>query len=162
MSSSVAAADAAAGRADADPRAGAGRTDAGRADAGRAEAAPLLTASGLSVSYGRLHARELVALAGENGAGKTTLVRCIAGDVVPASGEVFLAGRRVPAGQAAATKQGIAVVWQDLALCDNLDVAANIMLGRERPRILMSDTKFHTAAAALLDSLRIPLIDTTR
>ena len=76
---------------------------------------------------------ELVALAGENGAGKTTLVRCIAGDVTPASGEVFLAGRRVPADQAVATKYGIAVVWQDLALCDNLDVAANIMLGRERP-----------------------------
>ena len=128
--------------------------------------------SGLSVSYGRLRALvdvnlslkagELVALAGENGAGKTTLVRCIAGDVVPASGEVFLTGRRVPAEQAAATKQGIAVVWQDLALCDNLDVAANIMLGRERPRMLMSETRFHTAAASLLDSLRIPLTDTTR
>src|SRR5580700_8455157 len=156
MSGSMAAADAA----------------GGRTDAGRADAAPLLTASGLSVSYGRLHALvdvnlslqagELVALAGENGAGKTTLVRCIAGDVVPASGEVFLAGRRVPAGQAAATKQGIAVVWQDLALCDNLDVAANIMLGRERPRLLMSDTRFHTEAATLLASLRIPLSDTTR
>ena len=105
---------------------------------------------------------ELVALAGENGAGKTTLVRCIAGDVVPASGEVFFAGRRMPPDQAAAIKQGIAVVWQDLALCDNLDVAANIMLGRERPRLLMSETRFHTAAAELLASLRIPLSDTTR
>ncbi len=148
------------------------RTEAVRADASRAEAGPLLTVSGLSVSYGPLRALEdvtlsvrtgeLVALAGENGAGKTTLVRCIAGDVVPASGEVFFAGRRVPADQAVATKQGIAVVWQDLALCDNLDVAANIMLGRERPRMLMSDTKFHTAAASLLASLRIPLSDTTR
>ena len=135
-------------------------------------AAPLLTVSGLSVSYGRLRALtdvnlsvrtgELVALAGENGAGKTTLVRCIAGDVIPASGEVFFAGRRVPADQAAAVKLGIAVVWQDLALCDNLDVAANIMLGRERPRLLMSDTRFHMAAASLLGSLRIPLHDTTR
>ena len=149
--------------------------EARRPDAGRgagAAAAPLLTVSGLSVSYGRLRALEdvdlsvrtgeLVALAGENGAGKTTLVRCIAGDVVPASGEVFLAGRRVPADQAVATKYGIAVVWQDLALCDNLDVAANIMLGRERPRLLMSDTRFHMAAASLLASLRIPLSDTTR
>jgi signal transduction histidine kinase/ABC-type multidrug transport system ATPase subunit len=148
------------------------RTEAARADASRAEAGPLLTVSGLSVSYGPLRALEdvtlsvrtgeLVALAGENGAGKTTLVRCIAGDVVPASGEVFFAGRRVPAAQAAAVKQGIAVVWQDLALCDNLDVAANIMLGRERPRLLMSDTRFHMAAASLLTSLRIPLTDTTR
>jgi len=158
------------------PRRDPGRADAGRADAGRAgpgaAAAPLLTVSGLSVSYGRLRALddvnlsvrtgELVALAGENGAGKTTLVRCIAGEVVPAGGEVFFAGRRMPPDQAAAIKQGIAVVWQDLALCDNLDVAANIMLGRERHRLLMSDTRFHMAAAELLASLRIPLSDTTR
>ncbi len=164
MTGSVAAAGAPARRPEA------ARTDAGRAAA--MPATPLLTVSGLSVSYGRLRALEdvnlsvrtgeLVALAGENGAGKTTLVRCIAGDVVPASGEVFLAGRRVPADQAVATKYGIAVVWQDLALCDNLDVAANIMLGRERPRLLMSDTRFHMAAASLLASLRIPLSDTTR
>ena len=143
-----------------------------RAEVSPGSAAPLLTVSGLSVSYGPLRALdgvslsvqtgELVALAGENGAGKTTLVRCIAGDVVPASGEVFFAGRRMPADQAAAVKLGIAVVWQDLALCDNLDVAGNIMLGRERPRLLMSDTRFHAAAASLLASLRIPLHDTTR
>ncbi len=157
-----------AGRVDAPPRAEAGpRVDVGRADAG-----PLLTVSGLSVSYGQLRALdhvnlsvrtgELVALAGENGAGKTTLVRCIAGDVVPASGEVFFAGRRMPADPAAAVKQGIAVVWQDLALCDNLNIAANIMLGRERPRLLMSETRFHSEVASLLASLRIPISDTTR
>jgi signal transduction histidine kinase/ABC-type multidrug transport system ATPase subunit len=159
----------------ADSRAKMRRTALARGDASRAEGAaagPLLTVSGLSVSYGRIRALEdvdlsvrtgeLVALAGENGAGKTTLVRCIAGDVVPASGEIFLAGRRVPADQGAATRYGIAVVWQDLALCDNLDIAANIMLGRERPRLLMSDTRFHMAAASLLASLRIPLHDTTR
>src|SRR5690349_3043627 len=93
------------------------RSDAAAAVPGAASA-PLLTVSGLSVSYGPLRALvnvnlsvqtgELVALAGENGAGKTTLVRCIAGDIVPASGEVFLAGRRVPADQAAAVKLGIA------------------------------------------------------
>ena len=54
------------------------------------------------------------------------------------------------------------MVWQDLALCDNLDVAANIMLGRERPRLLMSETRFHASAASLLASLRIPINDTTR
>jgi signal transduction histidine kinase/ABC-type cobalamin/Fe3+-siderophores transport system ATPase subunit len=154
----------------ADPRAEVGRPEAARAAA--TAPGPLLTVSGLSVSYGRLRALEevtlsvqtgeLVALAGENGAGKTTLVRCIAGDVVPAAGEVFLAGRRVPADQAAATRHGIAVVWQDLSLCDNLDVAANVMLGREKPRLLMSDTRFHMAAASLLASLGIPLSDTTR
>jgi signal transduction histidine kinase/ABC-type multidrug transport system ATPase subunit len=157
--------------AEADPGGEPARSDARRGGPG-ATAAPLLSVSGLSVSYGRLRALanvnlsvqtgELVALAGENGAGKTTLVRCIAGDVVPASGEVFLAGRRVPPDQAAAVKLGIAVVWQDLALCDNLDVAANIMLGRERRRLLMSETRFHMAAASLLASLRIPLTETTR
>ena len=133
--------------------------------------APLLNVSGLSISYGRVRALdnvnlsvasgELVALAGENGAGKTTLVRCIAGDVVPASGEVFLAGRRVPSDPAGAAKHGVAVVWQDLALCNNLDVASNIMLGQETSRLLRSDTRFHGAAASLLHSLRIPLHDTT-
>ncbi len=163
-----------AGQADAPPRAEAVlRAEAGpRRDAGHADAGPLLTVSGLSVSFGGLRALEdvnlsvqtgeFVALAGENGAGKTTLVRCIAGEVVPASGEVFFAGRRMPADQAAAVKQGIAVVWQDLALCDNLDVAANIMLGQERRRLLLSETRFHMAAAELLASLRIPLSDTTR
>ncbi len=135
-------------------------------------AAPLLTVSGLSLSYGRVRALdeinltvrsgEMVALAGENGAGKTTLVRCIAGDVVPASGEIHLAGRRIPSDPGGAGKLGVAVVWQDLALCDNLDVAANIMLGQERPRLLLSDSRFHSAAASMLDELRIPLKDTTR
>ena len=79
-------------------------------------AAPLLTVSGLSLSYGRLRALsdinltvrsgELVALAGENGAGKTTLVRCIAGDVVPASGEIYLGGKRVPPDPGGAARQG--------------------------------------------------------
>ncbi|MDQ2811971.1 MAG: ATP-binding cassette domain-containing protein [Actinomycetota bacterium] len=145
--------------------------DAG-ATPGQAGQAPLLSVSGLSVSYGPVRALddisldvrsgELVALAGENGAGKTSLVRCIAGDVVPATGEIFLAGKRVPSDPAGAGKHGVAVVWQDLALCDNLDIAANIMLGKESRRLLMSDTRFHAAAASLLDSLRIPLRDTTR
>ncbi len=151
--------------------------DAGRAavpvgvEGAGAGAAPLLTVSGLSVSYGRLRALEdvslsvrsgeLVALAGENGAGKTSLVRCIAGAAVPASGEIYLGGRRIPADPGGAAKQGIAVVWQDLALCDNLDIASNILLGKESRRLLLSDTRFHAAAASLLAELRIPLKDTT-
>jgi signal transduction histidine kinase/ABC-type multidrug transport system ATPase subunit len=133
---------------------------------------PLLTVSNVSARFGPVNALEkidltvnsgeLVALAGENGAGKTTLVRCIAGDVAPASGEIHLAGRRVHADPAAAAKQGIAVVWQDLALCDNLDVAANIMLGQETRRLLWSETRLHQVAATLLTDLKIPLKDTTR
>jgi signal transduction histidine kinase/ABC-type multidrug transport system ATPase subunit len=133
---------------------------------------PLLSIHGLTVRFGPVQALDgvdlaiqpgqIVALAGENGAGKTTLVRCVAGDVSPASGEIYFAGRRVRPDPVAAARQPIAVVWQDLALCDNLDVAANVMLGRERPRLLLSDTKFHAAASELLRELGIPLTDTTR
>jgi ABC-type sugar transport system ATPase subunit len=135
-------------------------------------ALPLLTVSGVGVSFGPVRALdgvnlsvqpgELIALAGENGAGKTTLVRCIAGDIAPASGEIFLAGRKVPADPAAAARQGIGVVWQDLALCDNLDVAANILLGQEPRRLMLSQSRFHAEAASVLKNLRIPLMDTTQ
>ncbi|HYZ55523.1 MAG TPA: ATP-binding cassette domain-containing protein [Streptosporangiaceae bacterium] len=138
-------------------------------DAGQA---PLLSVSGVGVSFGSLRALdgvsltvrpgELVALAGENGAGKTTLVRCIAGDIAPSRGEVYLSGRRLTADPAAVARQGVAVVWQDLALCENLDIAANVLLGREKRGLLFSDSRFHAAAAALLSSLGIPMPDTTR
>ena len=157
-------------RAEREPHLGVARVGPGAIAAGSEP--PLLRVSGLRVSFGQVRALdgvdlsvrtgELVALAGENGAGKTTLVRCIAGDIVPAAGEVFLAGRRVPADPGGAAKHGIAVVWQDLALCDNLDIAANIMLGRESARLMLSETRFHRSAAALLASLQIPLTDTTR
>ncbi|HLH57798.1 MAG TPA: ATP-binding cassette domain-containing protein [Streptosporangiaceae bacterium] len=139
-----------------------------------AEAArtPLLSVSGVSVRFGAVRALdgvsltvrpgELVALAGENGAGKTTLVRCIAGDIAPNDGEIALAGRRVSADPVAMARQGVAVVWQDLALCDNLDIAANVLLGRERRGLLFSDSRFHGTAGKLLASLGIPLLDTTR
>jgi signal transduction histidine kinase/ABC-type multidrug transport system ATPase subunit len=133
---------------------------------------PLLSVSGLAARFGPLtaldgvdlqvRAGELVALAGENGAGKTTLVRCIAGDIVPASGSIRLDGSQLTPGQLGATRHGISVVWQDLALCDNLDVAANLLLGREGRRQLMSDTRHHADAAGLLQQLGIPLRDTTR
>src|ERR1700690_1207125 len=123
-------------------------------------APPLLSVSDLGVSYGavraldgvtlRVRSGELVALAGENGAGKTTLVRCIAGDIPPTQGQVTVAGKPLPADPSAAARAGIAVVWQDLALWDNLDVAANILLGQESPRLLWSESRFHAAAAALL------------
>jgi signal transduction histidine kinase/ABC-type multidrug transport system ATPase subunit len=133
---------------------------------------PLLSVSGLSVRFGTVQALdgvnltvrpgELIALAGENGAGKTTLVRCIAGDITPSQGEIYVSGRQVTPDPAAAARQGVAVVWQDLALCENLDVAANVLLGRESHRIMFSDSRFHRTAGALLDNLGIPIRDTTR
>jgi len=134
--------------------------------------APLLSVLDLAVSYGPVRALdgvsltvgegEIVALAGENGAGKTTLVRCIGGDIEPSAGIVRLAGKVMPADPAALARHGIGVVWQDLALCDNLDIAANLMLGREHRRQLRSDVRMHTDARELLARLGVPLRDTTR
>ncbi len=131
-----------------------------------------LAVSGLRVRFGPLtaldgvdltvRAGELVALAGENGAGKSTLIRCIAGDITPTSGVIALDGRPVPADPQRAKRQGISVVWQDLALCDNLDIASNVMLGRERRRQLMSGLQMRSDAAAILEQLGVPLHDPER
>jgi signal transduction histidine kinase/ABC-type multidrug transport system ATPase subunit len=135
-----------------------------------ASAEPFLQARGLSVRYGQVvaldgvdldvHAGEILALAGENGAGKSSLVRCIAGDRSPDSGTVTLHGRRLKPDPRDASRQGLAVVWQDLALCDNLDIASNVLLGREARRLMFSETRFHARAAALLDDLGIALPST--
>ena len=106
------------------------------------EAAALLELCGVSKNFGGIQAltdvdfrvgqREVVAIVGDNGAGKSTLVKVIAGIHAPDGGEIRFASRRVSIrrpGDAAAL--GIATVYQDLALCDNLDVVANLYLGRE-------------------------------
>jgi D-xylose transport system ATP-binding protein len=75
---------------------------------------------------------EVLALVGDNGAGKSTLVKSISGIHAIDSGEFIFEGRPVSIGSpAAATELGIATVYQDLALCDNLDVVANLFLGQE-------------------------------
>jgi D-xylose transport system ATP-binding protein len=79
-----------------------------------------------------VHAGEVVGLVGDNGAGKSTLVKIIAGIYSPDEGEFSFAGEPVSInGPNAATALGIATVYQDLALCDNLDVVSNLFLGRE-------------------------------
>lgn len=94
---------------------------------------------------------ELVALVGENGAGKSSVVRCIAGDVAPELGEVVVDGVRVRSASDAASS-GVSVVWQDTTLCDNLDVAANLFLGRENGRWLVSHGKANVATRQVLAS----------
>jgi D-xylose transport system ATP-binding protein len=75
---------------------------------------------------------EVMALVGDNGAGKSTLVKCIAGSHSPDSGQILFEGSEVHInGPKGASRLGIEVVYQDLALCDNLDVVQNIYLGRE-------------------------------
>src|SRR3954469_1395837 len=75
---------------------------------------------------------EVMALVGDNGAGKTTLIKCVAGIHSIDGGEILFDGRRVTIhGPKDAARLGIEVVYQDLALCDNLDVVQNMYLGRE-------------------------------
>src|SRR5260370_35100929 len=105
---------------------------------------------------------EVVALAGENGAGKSTLLRALAGDIKPTSGEITFRGRALPADPRAVAQRGVGVVWQELSLCDNLDIASNLLLGRERRRQLFSNVKMHSDASALIAELGVPLPDTTR
>ena len=102
----------------------------------------VLTLSGVSKHFGaiqalqdvslNLHAGEVVGLMGDNGAGKSTLVRIIAGNFPPSHGQIAIGGQRVSfSGPADARAAGIEIVYQDLALCDNLTAAANVYLGRE-------------------------------
>ena len=141
-------------------------------DTPAATRAPLVGMRELTVAYESalvldrvdvaLQAGELVVLTGEPGSGKTTLVRCVAGDLTPSSGQILLDGQPVPSGPAAAGRLGIGVVWQDLELCDNLDVAGNLLLGQETPRLMLSRSRQYARAAQLLAELDVPIQDTTQ
>lgn len=113
-----------------------------RQDQTRADGPPLLDVRRVTKRFGavealievdlRLHAHEVVALVGDNGAGKSTLAKIVSGVLQPDGGVVELAGDPVTIpNPAAAHALGISTVFQDLALCENLSVAANIFLGRE-------------------------------
>ena len=82
-----------------------------------------------------LHEGEVVGLMGDNGAGKSTLVKIVAGNYPASSGTLTMGGRRVAFHKPTdAREQGIEIVYQDLALCDNLTAAENVFLGRELVR----------------------------
>jgi len=82
-----------------------------------------------------VYAGEVVGLVGDNGAGKSTLVKTMSGAYIPDSGEILIDGSPVTISSPQdATRLGIETVYQDLALCDNLDVVANLWLGREAYR----------------------------
>jgi D-xylose transport system ATP-binding protein len=104
--------------------------------------APLLELEGVSKRFGpvqaldrvdfAVHAGEVVALVGDNGAGKSTMVKTIAGIHSADTGKIKFDGQEVSISKPQdATDLGIATVYQDLALCDNLDVVSNLFLGRE-------------------------------
>lgn len=105
-------------------------------------AEPILSLRGIHKSFGGvkaltdvsldLHPGEIVALVGDNGAGKSTLVKTMSGVIKPDRGRYFFEGREVAqAGPAAVSGMGVQTVYQDLALCNNLDAVQNLFLGRE-------------------------------
>ena len=108
-----------------------------------------------------VHAGEVVALVGDNGAGKSTLVKVLAGVHQPSTGTITFGGQQVTLPDpGAALDLGIATVFQDLALCENLDVVANIYLGRELNPLRLDEVAMEVRAWTLLNELsaRIPSV----
>jgi ABC-type sugar transport system ATPase subunit len=134
---------------------------------------PLIEARAISKRFGgvhalervnfQLHAGEVVALAGDNGAGKSTLIKIISGVFPPDEGELLYQGEPVAfANPHDARDRGIETIYQDLALADNLDVGANVFLGREpMKRVfglpMIDRRRMREEAAHTLDALDIGL-----
>jgi D-xylose transport system ATP-binding protein len=136
---------------------------------------PLLQFRGISKSFGSVQALtdvdfevrngEIMALVGDNGAGKSTLIKCVAGIHGYDSGEILFDGKPVSIhGPKDAVKLGIEVVYQDLALCDNLDVVQNMFLGRESHDWLyrLKEPAMEQRTAETLKSLAVTTIRSIR
>jgi len=131
----------------------------------------LLRMTGISKTFGAVRALsdidfemsrgEIVALVGDNGAGKSTLVKVLSGVQAADSGIIEFDGQRVSIESPARARElGIATIYQDLALCDNLDVVANLFLGREEGGFFMSEEQMEKHAWGLLRQLsaRVPSV----
>ena len=136
---------------------------------------PLLEIRDLSKSFGSVQALtdvdfeirsgEVMALVGDNGAGKSTLIKCIAGIHGHDSGKIVFGGEEVHIhGPKDSAKLGIEVVYQDLALCDNLDVVQNMYLGREIRDFLfrLKEPVMEQRSAETLKGLRVTTIKSIR
>ncbi|MEC3974711.1 ATP-binding cassette domain-containing protein [Amycolatopsis sp. H20-H5] len=135
---------------------------------------PILDIKGLNKSFGPVHvlhdvdfsvrAGEVTALVGDNGAGKSTLVKCIAGIHPSDSGTVTFNGEQTHIrGPRDAADLGIEVVYQDLALADNLDIVQNMFLGRERgSKWLLDEASMEKAARETLASLSVRTVKSVR
>jgi D-xylose transport system ATP-binding protein len=136
---------------------------------------PILALRGVSKSFGAVQALyqvdfhvapgEVMALVGDNGAGKSTLIKCIAGIHPIDEGEIVFEDETVHIhGPKDAAKLGIEVVYQDLALCDNLDVVQNMFLGREELATLrrLDETTMEKRASDTLQSLSVTTIRSVR
>ena len=112
-----------------------------------------------------IRAGEVMALVGDNGAGKSTLIKGIAGIYPFDDGEVLLEGEPVVIhGPRGAARRGIEVVYQDLALADNLDVVANMFLGRERTHatVVLDESSMERTARETLDGLHVTTLKSVR
>jgi len=137
------------------------------------ERRPLLNLQGVSKHFGAVQALqdvdfhvgagEVVALVGDNGAGKSTLVKTISG-VGPADhGDFEFDGQPVTIHSPAdSARIGIATVYQDLALCDNLDVVGNLFLGREKANGLLDEIAMEKESRRLLESLAVRTLKSVR
>jgi D-xylose transport system ATP-binding protein len=139
----------------------------------------LLALRGFTKSFGPVQALSdvdfevdagvVVALVGDNGAGKSTLIKAIDGVQPPDSGQAYFEGEPVKISDPnAAAKMGIATVFQDLALCDNLDVVANLYLGQEVigdggvPLPALNETQMEQHSRELLDELSVTSLGSVR
>jgi D-xylose transport system ATP-binding protein len=135
---------------------------------------PLLELRGVNKSFGavqvlhdvdfRVLPGQVTALVGDNGAGKSTLVKTIAGIYRADSGQFFFEGRPIEIhGPRDAAALGIEVVYQDLALCDNLDIVQNMFLGREeRSGVLLDELGMEERARSTLASLSVRTVKSVR
>jgi len=134
----------------------------------------VLSLRGVNKSFGPVHvlkdvdldvyAGKVTALVGDNGAGKSTLIKCIAGIYNPEAGDFFFEGSKVTiSGPRDATTLGIEIVYQDLALCDNLDIVHNMFLGREQKRgPVLNESSMEALARKTLDGLSVRTVKSIR
>ncbi|GAA2849520.1 ATP-binding cassette domain-containing protein [Nonomuraea rubra] len=135
---------------------------------------PLLEVRGIDKSFGPVkvlhnvelsaYAGEVTALVGDNGAGKSTLVKCIGGIYPIDSGQLLFDGEEVHVHSPRdAGELGIEIVYQDLALCDNLDIVQNMFLGRERKNgILLDEDSMEELAEKTLSGLSVRTVKSIR
>jgi len=135
---------------------------------------PLLQLRGIGKNFGPVQALsgidldipagQVTALVGDNGAGKSTLIKTISGIWEPSHGQIIWQGQQVNFHSPRdATDAGIATVYQDLALCDNLDIVANMLLGHEiRRHLLLDEVTMEQMAKKTLSDLRVVTVRNIR